>query len=257
MAWTTHDQPQEEIGEREQAREGDTPRRMWRRGAVLTTPLPLESRGVRRLSPVSPASSAPDDAIADLRGNRRRQRQEQVDARPEFHDAEALTETDGLSGCQSRHDPSRENADDLPADDDRAVLIEPHLGPLVELAGIHAVRRQEFPRMVLHPRHAPGNRRAVDVDIHRRQKDADLLPLPGRRAGAGRRANDHHAAVRRRHDEPRILGAAVRIAKEERKEAAEGPAGLPRRRRATAQRDGKRQRAEDEEPPRSIDHGDR
>ena len=45
-----------------------------------------------------------------------------------------------------------------------------------------------------------AKRHPIDVDVHRRQEDADLLPLAGRRALLDRAAGDQHAAVSGRQD---------------------------------------------------------
>ena len=77
------------------------------------------------------------------------------------------------------HDAAREDADDLPATTTAAVVVEPDLGPLVVRARLVAVRGQELAGMILDAGDAAIDGRAVDVHVHRGQKDADLLPLPG------------------------------------------------------------------------------
>ena len=64
---------------------------------------------------------AADDAIADLHGSRADARQEQIDARSELHDAKTLAARHLLTHGEPGHDAAREDADDLPADDDGAV----------------------------------------------------------------------------------------------------------------------------------------
>ena len=73
--------------------------------------------------------------------------------------------------------------------------------------------------MILHARHPPAHRDAIDVHVHRRQEHADLLPVARRRGLPGRRAGHHDAAVgRREHRRRRRVVHAIGVAKEEQQE---------------------------------------
>ena len=100
-----------------------------------------------------------------------------------------------------------------------SVVVEPHLGSARSPLRSPACTRAGTARLVQHSGHAARDRRAVDVHIQRRQKDADLLPLPHGRVRS-RRTNPLHDAVGRRHDE-RLIGGqhAFGVAEEEREHA--------------------------------------
>ena len=105
-------------------------------------------------------------------------------------------------------------------------------------------------------------RNAVDVHVHRREENADLLPCSGRRRVGQRIAGDEDASVgRREHDVLVVLAGGVagwthtlRIAEEECEERAENKERereQPGHRQA--RQDGKRQRAADERQAGRID----
>ncbi len=79
-------------------------------------------------------------------------RQEQVDARSELHHAEALAALDTVSPSFTRQTMRRARMPTICRHDDGpAGSIEPDLGPLVQLAGLVLVGRQERAGMILHP----------------------------------------------------------------------------------------------------------
>ena len=97
--------------------------------------------------------------------------------------------------------------------------IEPDLGPFVQLPGFFLIGGQELPGMILHPGDTARNRGPVDVNVHRRQENCDLLPR-GRVEAPGGRARHHHFAVGRGDHLTRPeRRAAVGIAKEEEKKS--------------------------------------
>src|SRR5262249_6073382 len=151
-------------------------------------------------------------------------RYEYVHARTEFHDAEALSRAYVVAAREPAHDAPRQHADDLPRDDRLASVIDPDLAPLVHASRVMTIRRQKSSRRHGHACHASRHGYSVDVDVHRRQKDADLFPRSWRRAVRDDIARDEHASVRRREDvvvRQRGWRDAVRIAKEEREERRE------------------------------------
>ena len=181
------------------------------RGPVSRTPehgqpLPAPSRPPR---PGRRPSTASVDAAAGT-----------VDARTELHHAEALAARH-QPPPSAAHDAPREDADDLPADHRSPVVLEPDLGPLVQLPGFDPVRGQELPGSDT-PRGSRGLRPGpVHVDVHRRQEDADLLPSPAARRPAPRRPRPSRG--RRPATRPgwRRRRRPVRIAKEEDEEGGE------------------------------------
>ena len=142
--------------------------------------------------------SPPRTASPTLTRQSTRHGQEHVHARAEFHDAEAIAGAHVGARLHAADDAAREDADDLPRDDRLPAVIDPDLAALVRRAGVVAIGRQKAARRVADVRDAPGRRDAVHVHVHRRQEDADLLPVAGRRAGATAPAGDEHAAVSRR-----------------------------------------------------------
>ena len=94
----------------------------------------------QRFSPrtVSPASP----------GNRALGRHEDVHARAEFHQAEAVSGASPIARHDAADHAPREHADDLAADDGAAVAIDPDLGALVLRAGLGPVGRQEAARLI-------------------------------------------------------------------------------------------------------------
>ena len=134
-------------------------------------------------------------------------------------------------------------------------MIDGHLGVLVEIARFMAVCRQESAGMILHVGHLPANRHTVHVHIHRRQENADLLPVAGRARASGWLAGNHHAPVCRRQYRVSVFCyRPVRVAEEEQEKAREdkkerGAAGTDEPQRG----DRKEQRAADERPAGRID----
>ena len=59
----------------------------------------------------------------------------------------------------------------------RPVVIDPDLAALVRGRRVAVVGRQVAAPAEIDARHAPGHGRTVHVHVHRRQEDADLLPL--------------------------------------------------------------------------------
>ena len=110
--------------------------------------------------------------------------------------------------------------------------------------------------MILHPRDRARHRHAVDVHVHRRQEDADLLPLPGGRARPRRLAGDHHrpSAGDSTRSAP-VGGCAIGIAEEEQEERGEDAGTAPTRRGRTSSptTTASDERADDERPARAID----
>jgi hypothetical protein len=98
-------------------------------------------------------------------------------------------------------------------------MIDPHFAALVGGRGIGVISRQKPPALKCHPRDPPRNRHSVHVHVHRREKDAHLLPGTRRGGGGFRVAGHEHSPVRRRQD---VVGrhrrATIRIAKEENEE---------------------------------------
>ena len=181
-----------------------------------------------------------------------------VHPRTELHDAEPIAGAHFVADARAAHHAAREHADDLPRHDHLAAVIDPDLAPLVRAAGLVAVGGEKSSGQVVDGRDAPGRRDAVDVHVHRRQEDADLLPWhPARRRRRvrHRRPGDQHAAVRGRQHDIRIRRRdSVRITKEENEEQPEDD----ERDRAAATRDGRardrgeQQRAADERQARGI-----
>ena len=129
-----------------------------------------------------------------------RARQEQVDARSELHHAEALAALDTCSPSVSRQTMRRARMPTICRHDDGP--------PVVDRTRLRSTRSARRPRSCRRagtcrddtPRaYRARNRGPVDVDVHRRQEDADDLPLPAGAPGHGRLARDHHAAIGRRH----------------------------------------------------------
>src|SRR5687767_3280100 len=121
------------------------------------------------------------------------------------------------------------------------------------------VRGQELPFPKVNLRHPARHGRAVDMHVHRRQKDADLFPLTRGRGLRIRRSRDEHAAVCRRQHEGWVLRrVSIRIAKEIEKKngeksewhGADGADGQSRRNRESG-------RATDEGVPGAIDRHER
>ena len=110
---------------------------------------------------------------------------------PEFHDPEALSGMHLLADPRTADDAARQDADYLPRDDGLAVAaFDPDFAALIDRRRLVAVGRQELAGRVADPGHRARRRDAVDVHIHRRQEDADLLPFAFRRR-AGRRGPSH------------------------------------------------------------------
>src|SRR6185312_14820703 len=108
--------------------------------------------------------------LTDRNGQFRARGQEHVHARPELHESDALAACHALSFVDPADDAAREHTDDLPHDDRLSIPIDPELVALV-LAGVLAVRGPELSRAILDSRDASLVRRAVDVDVERRQED--------------------------------------------------------------------------------------
>ena len=123
--------------------------------------------------------------------------------------------------------------------------IDPDLAALVDRGGFVTVGRQELSGRVADPRDRARRRHAVDVHVHRRQKNADLLPrrraarrpapaapatARGRRPATARRRR----LVRRRRDRDR--GRRTRRTRRARRTAAPATSRrtAPRRARAAS-----------------------
>jgi hypothetical protein len=102
---------------------------------------------------------------------------------------------------------------------------------------------------------ATRDRHPVHVNVERRQEDADLPPVAGRRNARHGLAGDEHPAVRRRQHRARPPGdLPVRIAEEEGKQPAqhderESQAGPPEH----SEERGWKGRGDDERQPGTVD----
>ena len=73
--------------------------------------------------------------------------------------------------------------------------------------------------MVADAQHAAAHRHAVDVHVHRREKDTDLTPGRGGKTLRRRLAGNHHSSIgRSQHGGRRRINRSIGIAKEEQKE---------------------------------------
>ena len=117
---------------------------------------------------------------------------------------------DRLALAHAADDAARQHAHHLAEHHRAALALDPQLGALVLGAGLGAVGGQEAARLIGDAGQRAPVRDAVDVDVHRRQEDADLLPVPGggdrRLAGAGH----HHPPVGRREHRPGRRPATTR-----------------------------------------------
>ena len=107
-------------------------------------------------------------------------REKDVHARSEPHQADAFAAFEHLTFADPTHDPARQDSNHLPEHDGLSVVVDPDFIQLVVVRPF-VVGRQKLAGAIVDARDTAGDRRAVDVHIHRRQKNRDLLPRPGRR----------------------------------------------------------------------------
>src|SRR5688572_2641118 len=188
-----HDQPQNRLASVNRLGSSETPRRIPRgwTAALISTHRPCREwlRDQRRQG-----ADAAHDPVADLGTDRGRGWQEQIDTRTKLHDPKSFATGDLLADGETGHDAAGQDADNLTAHHRDPTVIEPDLGPLVEPARLLAVRGQELPAMIVDARHRCVEGRTIHMHVHRRQEDADLLPIAWRGARA-RRSDDHDPAV--------------------------------------------------------------
>src|SRR5918997_7065530 len=125
-----------------------------RRRVPRTDPRTNSTVAVRRVGgmgtiPSAAGGPACDDGLAashplSLRHRHRALRwEEDVDPRPELHQAHALTGRQPLARAGPRDDPPGEHPHDLPEDDGAVAVAQPQLAALVPVCGLLAVGGQE------------------------------------------------------------------------------------------------------------------
>src|SRR5262245_24138200 len=130
------------------------------------------SRAVEVSREESDHGHAADDPIAWPHANVAAPRYVAIGARAEADHAEALAGRELVARADAAHDPSRDHARDLHDGDTRRVALQTNGAALV-VAGVGVVRRDELPRRINDISHEPADRRAIDVDVERRQEDGD------------------------------------------------------------------------------------
>src|ERR1017187_4489706 len=145
--------------------------------------------------------------------------EQDVDARAEFDEADALTGGDSIAGLLAENDTAGDQAGDLLEDHRGAVALNGDDVLLIGLRALFTAGDVEASLLVADVADGAGDGRAVDVDIEDIQKDADAqergaLRLYGNHFAVGRR-NSHGA----RWDE------AIGIAEEIQAEQSQDPRG--------------------------------
>ena len=103
--------------------------------------------------------------------------EDDVDARPEFDQADALAARDAVADFQVEHDAARDQAGDLLENYGAAFAFYGHdvLLVLVGAGGAHGV--QEFSTLIAYIADDARDGRAIDVDVEDVQKNADAGAL--------------------------------------------------------------------------------
>ena len=116
-------------------------------------------------------------------------RQEDVHPRSEFHQTDALPALEHVSFA-TRQTMRRASSPTTCLNDHRPrPVIDPHFVQLVVVRAF-VVGRKKLPGPIVDRGDAAVDRRPVDVNVHRRQEDRDLLPVARRRPAGVRGAGD-------------------------------------------------------------------
>ena len=267
IAWTTQAQPQNRLASVNRLGSSDTPRRMPRRSCRAWHGVQSNGccrvcflcamRSTRYCASVASVVSPPTTLSPGLDQDRRRARQEQVDARSELHHAEALARAPPVRPALTPADDApRQDADDLPARRRAAVVDR------TRLRSIRSARRPPSCRPAgTCPDDTPPASRVPPTGVRLTWTsigDRNMLMTCHSPAGApGQTVSPATITRPSAGDNTRLApvgGCAVGIAEEEEEKRGEDQ---KRHRPGAAEPephgDGDQQGAEDKRPPRAID----
>src|ERR1017187_6589268 len=145
--------------------------------------------------------------------------EQDVDARTEFDEADALTGGDSIAGLLAENDTAGDQAGDLLEDHRGADALHGDDVLLIGLRTLFAAGDVEASRLVADVADNAGDGRAVDVDIENIEKDADA-----EERGA-LRLHGNHFAVGGRYGHPAGGDGAGGIAEEIEAEQSQDPRG--------------------------------
>src|SRR5215472_2638352 len=146
------------------------------------------------------------DAIADLHPQFQRRSQQDIDARAEFDQTDALPALQRVTHALPEYDTAREEASDLPHHDRACGALQGEDILLILDRGALAAGNSEPALLIDHVAHRSRNGRAIDVHIDRRHEDADAARGPTCETFFG---NLDHAAVRGGNNRGGVCGRSA------------------------------------------------